>query len=104
MTSSPNHGETILVVDDEAEVRKLVGAMLTRQGYNVLTAESGELALKTYRKSPQPIDLLLTDVVAPGMSGPMLADQLTDINPKLRVLFMSGYDNTHVVQRYVKEK
>ena len=103
--SAPGTGaKTILVVDDEAEVRKLVGAMLTRHGYHVLTAESGELAIKTFQKSQHPIDLLLTDVVAPGMSGPMLADQLTETNPNLKVLFMSGYDNTHVVQRYVKEK
>jgi YesN/AraC family two-component response regulator len=48
--------------------------------------------------------LLITDVVAPGMSGPMLADKLTDLQPNLRVLFISGYDNTHVVQKYVVEK
>jgi CheY-like chemotaxis protein len=51
-----------------------------------------------------PIDLLLTDVVAPGMSGPMLADKLAELQPGLRVLYMSGYDNTQVVQRYVIER
>ena len=96
--------KTILVVDDEPEVRKLVGAMVQRHGYNVLTADSGDHALTLVKNQKNPIDLLLTDVVAPGMSGPMLADKLTELQPGLRVLFMSGYDNTQVVQRYVVEK
>jgi two-component system cell cycle sensor histidine kinase/response regulator CckA len=96
--------KTILVVDDEPEIRKLVGAMLTGHGYNVITAESGEYAIKALKKSHAPIDLLVTDVVAPGISGPMLADRLVELQPSLRVLFISGYDNTHVVQRYVVEK
>jgi CheY-like chemotaxis protein len=95
--------KTILVVDDEPEIRKLVGAMVGQFGYNVLTADSGEHALTLYKKNA-PIELLITDVVAPGMSGPMLADKLTDLQPNLRVLFISGYDNTHVVQKYVVEK
>src|SRR6476659_4283577 len=96
--------KTILVVDDEAEVRKLVGAMVTRHGYNVLTADSGDHAITVAKNQKNPIDLLLTDVVAPGMSGPVLADKLTELQPGLRVLFMSGFDNTQVVQRYVVEK
>jgi CheY-like chemotaxis protein len=95
--------KTILVVDDEPEIRKLVGAMVTTYGYNVLTADSGNHALTLFKKH-RPIDLLLTDVVAPGMSGPMLADKLTEMQPGLKVLFMSGYDNTHVVQHYVVDK
>jgi CheY-like chemotaxis protein len=95
--------KTILVVDDEPEIRKLVGAMVGQFGYNVLTADSGEHALTLY-KNHGPIELLITDVVAPGMSGPMLADRLTALQPGLRVLFISGYDNTHVVQKYVVEK
>ena len=97
------NGKTILVVDDEPEIRKLVGAMVGQAGYNVLTADSGEHALTLYRNHG-PIELLITDVVAPGMSGPMLADKLTAQQPGLRVLFISGYDNTHVVQKYVVEK
>lgn len=96
--------KTILVVDDEPEVRKLVGAMVTRQGYNVLTADSGDHAIKVFKNQKGHIDMLLTDVVAPGMSGPMLADKLCELQPGLRVLFMSGYDNTQVVQHYVVEK
>jgi len=91
------------VVDDEPEIRKLVAAMVTQFGYTVLTADSGEHALTLYRNQA-PLELLITDVVAPGMSGPMLADKLTAIQPGLKVLYISGYDNTHVVQKYVVEK
>jgi two-component system cell cycle sensor histidine kinase/response regulator CckA len=96
--------KTILVVDDEPEIRKLVSAMLTPHGYNIILADTGEQAVKSFRKQSKDIDLLLTDVVAPGMAGPTLADQLTELKPDLRVLFMSGYDNRQVVQRYVVEK
>ena len=95
---------TILVVDDEPEVRKLVGAMLTREGYKVLVSDSGEPAIKTFLRQTARIDLLLTDVVSPGISGPMLADRLLEVQPQLRVLFMSGFDTTQVVQHYVLER
>jgi len=93
----------ILVVDDEPEIRKLVGAMVGSFGYKVLTADSGEHALTLF-KQHGPFELLITDVVAPGMSGPMLADKLTALQAGLKVLFISGYDNTHLVQKYVVEK
>jgi len=94
---------TILVVDDEPEVRKLVTAMLTRNGYRVLTADTGENAVRLFKTNPG-VELLLTDVVAPGMSGPMIADEIAALRPDIKVLFMSGYDGTQVVQRYVVEK
>jgi CheY-like chemotaxis protein len=100
---SPEGKKSILVVDDEPEVRKLVGAMVTHHGYRVYTADNGDHAITLFRKH-QPFDLLLTDVVAPGMSGPMLADKLTAMQPDLKVLYMSGYDNTQVVQKYIVEK
>jgi len=95
--------KTILVVDDEPEIRKLVGAMVSNFGYTVLTADSGEHALTLY-KNNGPLELLITDVIAPGMSGPMLADKLTELQPDLKVLYISGYDNTQVVQKYVVER
>jgi len=95
--------KTILVVDDEPEIRKLVAAMLTRNGYRVLIADTGENAVRLFRNNPD-TDLLLTDVVAPGMSGPMIADQIAAMKPDVKVLFMSGYEGTQVVQRYVVEK
>jgi two-component system cell cycle sensor histidine kinase/response regulator CckA len=96
--------KTILVLDDETDVRKLVATILTSNGYKVLTADDGEGAIKAFKKSKQPIDLALLDVVSPGMSGPMVADRLAALQPGLRVLYMSGFDNTSVVQRYVVEK
>jgi len=97
-------GKTVLVLDDETDVRKLVATMLSSNGYKVLTADDGESAIKTFKKSKQPIDLVLLDVVSPGMSGPMVAERLAALQPGLRVLFMSGFGNTTVVQRYVVEK
>lgn len=94
----------VLVVDDEADIRKLVGAMVGQFGYHAVTADSGEHALTLYKHQNQPLALLITDVVAPGMSGPMLADKLSALQPDLKVLYISGYDNTHVVQKYVVEK
>ena len=94
---------TVLVVDDEPAIRKLVAAMLGRNGYRVLAADTGENAVRIFRNNPD-VDLLLTDVVAPGMSGPMIVDQIVALKPDIKVLFMSGYDGTHVVQRYVVDK
>lgn len=94
----------ILVVDDEPEIRKLVGAVISHAGYTALTADSGEHALTLVKKQKNPLELLITDVVQPGMSGPMLADRLTALQPDLKVLYISGYDSTHVVQKYVVEK
>ena len=96
--------QTILVVDDEPEIRKLVGAMVNQFGYSAITADSGEHAMTLYKKQKAPLALLITDVIQPGMSGPMLADKLSALQPDLKVLYISGYDNTHVVQKYVVEK
>ena len=80
------NGETILVVEDEAAVRKLTCRILRRAGYEVLEASDGELALDTWDKHAGEIDLLVTDVVMPGMSGKELAEQLGT-----EPVFMSGY-------------
>ncbi|WP_447972370.1 response regulator [Nitrospira sp. Kam-Ns4a] len=80
---------TILVVEDEESVRELIAGMLTQLGYRVLTAASGPAVLAA--EYPERIDLLITDVIMPGMSGPELARQLQARNPGLPVLFLSGY-------------
>jgi two-component system, cell cycle sensor histidine kinase and response regulator CckA len=83
--------ETILVVEDDAEVRKLAAEMLSRQGYAVLEAASGLDALRLWRRHASSIDLLLSDVVMPALAGPELAAKLQVERPDLKVLYMSGY-------------
>jgi two-component system cell cycle sensor histidine kinase/response regulator CckA len=102
--SSKTAGKIVLVVDDEADVLRLVQSILTEEGYEVIAAKSADGAIKAFDRLSRPVDLLLTDVVMPGMSGPMLVDQLLQKQPDLKVLFMSGYDDRQVVQRYVVEK
>ena len=92
---------TILVVDDEQEVLTFVESALRRLGFEVILALAGDEALRLFEKQPLVIDMLLTDVVMPGISGPMLVDRILAIQPSLPVLFMSGYDDRQVVQRYV---
>jgi two-component system cell cycle sensor histidine kinase/response regulator CckA len=82
--------ETILVVEDEPSVRSLVARVLRRQGYNVYEASAASGALELLKDSPH-IDLLLTDVVLPGMGGPELAEAVEQVAPQVKVLFMSGY-------------
>ena len=91
---TPTDGQTILVVEDEAAVRRLTCRILTREGYNVLEAPDGPRALDTWDAHPGEIDLLLTDVVMPGMSGKELAERL-EIEP----VFMSGYTDD-VISRH----
>lgn len=100
----PAKRQTVLVVDDEQDLRSLVANVLTEYGYKVVTASSGAKAVALIEKMETPPDLMLTDVVMPGMSGPMLADQLLAKFSSARVLFMSGFDERQVVQRYVVEK
>jgi two-component system cell cycle sensor histidine kinase/response regulator CckA len=86
-TSAPGGSETVLLVEDETIVRRLTVEMLERQGYRVVAAASPAAALRV----EESYDLLLTDVVMPGMSGPELAERLTVGRPELAVLFTSGY-------------
>ena len=105
LTENSNENvRTILVVDDEPDVLRLVESILSESGYDVVAAKSADSAIQAFEKMPQCPDLLLADVVMPGMSGPMLVDQLLAKQPNLRVLFMSGYDDRQVVQRYVVGK
>ncbi len=82
--------ETILVVDDDSGVRRVVCRFLARLGYQVLVADGGPAALAAAAAHPGEIHLLLTDVMMPGVSGPELASSLTRVRPRLRVLFATG--------------
>jgi len=85
--------ETLLLVEDEPEVRSLVQRILKTQGYTVVTAANPDEALAVAREFKGPIQLMVTDVVMPGMSGLQLAERLAPTRPDMRVLFMSGYTN-----------
>jgi two-component system cell cycle sensor histidine kinase/response regulator CckA len=83
--------ETILVVDDTASVLDSISAMLKKDGFNVLSASSPEQAIQISLDCPGTIDLLLTDVMMPKMSGPDLATKLLEQRTKLRVMLMTGF-------------
>jgi len=89
-----NHsGPTLLLVEDEASVRAIAREMLVASGFSVLEAATGPEGLAVAQRATQPIDLLITDVVLPGMSGAELADRLRAERPALRVLFTSGHSD-----------
>ena len=89
--------ETLLVVEDQQEVRQLARDVLQGYGYEVLDAGGGEEALELCRAHGGPIHLLLTDVVMPMMTGRELADKIKPLRPEIRVLFMSGYTDNVIV-------
>jgi two-component system cell cycle sensor histidine kinase/response regulator CckA len=82
--------ETILVVDDDPAVLKVVVAMLASAKFRILSAGSGAAALKVAAETPGKIDLLLSDVDMPGMSGPELGERLKETRPDMHVMLMSG--------------
>jgi signal transduction histidine kinase len=83
--------ETVLVVEDQPEVRRLTMVILERFGYHLLEASSGAEALDLLKRHSQVIDLMITDVVMPGMNGKELATRATELRPSLKVLYISGY-------------
>ena len=93
--------ETVLLVEDENAVRVLVRRVLDRMGYTVLEAQDGPAALRVAAEYESPIDLLLTDVIMPGMSGSELARQVVQRHPDMKVLFMSGYTDDAISQHGV---
>ena len=98
---STRGSETVLLVEDEKAVRTLTRKILERSGYSVLEMADGEEALEAARLQPEPIHLLLTDVVMPQVSGPDLAARIVAMRPEVKVLFMSGYTDDAVVRHGV---
>jgi CheY-like chemotaxis protein len=92
--------QTVLVVDDAEELRELARRLLQRQGYTVLVAANADEALQLFDRNAS-IDVLLTDVVMPGASGPELTRQLVERRPALKVIYMSGYTEEAIVQHGV---
>jgi CheY-like chemotaxis protein len=94
----PRGDETVLVVEDEAGLRALVGRVLRGRGYEVLEAVDGDEALGLAAAHDGPIHLLLTDVVMPGLGGRGLGEQLQEQRPEVRILYMSGHTEDAVVR------
>jgi CheY-like chemotaxis protein len=93
--------ETVLVVEDDGHVRKLACSVLDGAGYHVIEAEHAEEALRLCDELKGPLHLLLTDVVMPKMSGRALAERVVALQPKIKVLFMSGYTDDAVLRHGV---
>ncbi|HYM07420.1 MAG TPA: ATP-binding protein [Terriglobales bacterium] len=92
---APGH-ETILLVEDEENLRRLAHQYLSNQGYTVIDAPDGATAIQISQAHKGPIHLLLTDVIMPGMNGRELANQVSPTRPEMRVLYMSGYTENHI--------
>ena len=96
-------GESILLVEDDQAVRKMTSRILRRQGFRVVEAEDGASALGLFAGN-QEVDLLLTDVIMPGMTGHEVAEGLTAKRPRMRVLFMSGYPEDVIARHGVLDR
>lgn len=96
----PSTTYTILVAEDDEDVRRALVRMTFRLGYHVLSAASGPHALKVSALYSRPIHLLLSDVIMPEMSGPALAEQLMRERPGIKVLYMSAHDQ-HYLSHYL---
>jgi len=101
--ADPTGSETCLMVEDKEDVRDLAVRALRSRGYTVLEAESGIRALEKVEKHADEIDLLITDVVMPGMNGKQLYDRIRRIKPDVQVLYMSGYDDNTIAHHGVLE-
>jgi CheY-like chemotaxis protein len=101
---SPRGDETVLVVEDQQEVRSLMRHVLRTHGYDVLEAAEGPSAIAACEALERPISLLITDVVMPGMSGPALAAHLRTVRPHMRVLYISGYTDATVLEHGIGEQ
>jgi len=99
----PRGSETILVLEDEARVRRLICEVLTARGYHVLEAVRGEEAIRLAAEHKGRIHLLLADVVMPEMSGPQAAEQIRALHGNIKVLFMSGYTDEAIAHHGVLE-
>jgi two-component system cell cycle sensor histidine kinase/response regulator CckA len=91
--------ETILLVEDEEQIRTVISRLLSQIGYRVLAAAGGDQAIRIAEQQPGKIDVLLTDVVMPQMSGAHLASALLSVRPEIKVLCMSGYTDEAVLKQ-----
>jgi two-component system cell cycle sensor histidine kinase/response regulator CckA len=100
----PSSETTILAVDDDRSVLGFIEQTLLSAGYRVLLADNGWQAIEVYDATGGAVDLLLTDVIMPDLTGPVLAERLRTRQPGLQVLFVSGFHDADLVQRFVTQK
>jgi two-component system, cell cycle sensor histidine kinase and response regulator CckA len=100
----PGGEETILLVEDERIVRELAVKILKRLGYNILYASDGAQAIDVAKEYKSPIDLLMTDIVMPGMNGRQLADHLIQLHPEMKILYTSGYTDAAISHHGIIEE
>jgi two-component system, cell cycle sensor histidine kinase and response regulator CckA len=94
-------GQTLLIAEDEESVRSIIVKACSKAGYHILSATNGEEALALAETHPGAIDLLITDVIMPGISGPVLADEVLKRRPEIRILYCSGYAENSMIDRGV---
>src|SRR5947207_14283175 len=107
MSTVPNASAsqtTILAVDDDPAVLRLLDQTLSAAGYRVLVANGGRSAIQVYEAAPGPVHLLLSDVMMPDLTGPVLGERLRASQPSLPVLFISAFHDAYLVQRFVPNK
>jgi two-component system cell cycle sensor histidine kinase/response regulator CckA len=97
-------GKTILLVDDDPKVGKATGRNLKLRGFAVLLAADGETAVKIVKSYPHHIDLLITDIIMPGMSGPLLVEQVLAVRPLTPILFISGLADQNSLPQRIEER
>lgn len=102
--SSLNGDETILLVEDKDDVREITAFTLRMFGYTILEAGNGNKAVKVFKNYKKRIHLLISDVIMPGMGGHKVAETIQDINPGIKVLYMSGYTDDTVVRQGIIHK
>jgi CheY-like chemotaxis protein len=100
----PRGSETILLVEDDRPVRATAARILTNQGYRVLEAGDGAAALALLDGTGLAVDLMITDVVLPGMGGRELAEQVARIRPQIRILYVTGYTDDVILQHRLVER
>jgi two-component system cell cycle sensor histidine kinase/response regulator CckA len=98
MTTMNAANSVVMVVDDEPMIRRLVASALSTSGYRVVDAETPEQAIRMMDSHPS-LDLLVTDVVMPEVGGPELVERMRLRQPRLKVLFMSGFEPTNLKSR-----
>ncbi|MDE3036136.1 MAG: response regulator, partial [Nitrospirota bacterium] len=102
--AEPSASPTVLLVEDEEALRIVAQRILEQQGYSVVVASDGAEAIRAVERSRKRVDLLLTDVVMPGMSGLELAQRLAAVYPAMKVLYISGYPEGGITHHGVLDK